>query len=173
MALTFRSQWHRSLYWRIGIAFVAFVLIVLIVQSVMFGYILVRANLQNPGRSPNNVASAVAADLRSALARDPHLDLGSYVSAQYASEPWDIFVVMRSGDTASNSASEVPDEVRQSAEAVSTGTGLDASGDLPRLAGPPLWWETACKGWWCFRRRHRLALRARSGGCCRCRAAWY
>jgi signal transduction histidine kinase len=136
MALTFPLPWRRSLYWRIGITFVALVLVVLVVQSVMFGYILVRANLQDPDRSPNNVATTVAADLRAALEKDPHLDLDAYLSSRYGSEPWNVFVVMRSGDTAGNSASELSDELRRSAEVVFRGEGRGANGDLPRLAGP-------------------------------------
>jgi len=65
------STWYRSFYWRIGVSFVVFLLAVLVAQSIMFSYMMVRSNEQNPARSPNNIATAVAVDLGSALESNP------------------------------------------------------------------------------------------------------
>jgi len=97
MTLRHRSSWYRSFYWRLGVSFVVFVLVVLTAQSIMFSYIMARANVQNPARSPNNLATAVAADLGSALEGNPDLDLSPYLLDRYGREPWRVFVVMRNG----------------------------------------------------------------------------
>jgi hypothetical protein len=81
------STWYRSFYWRIGISFVVFLLVVLIAQSLMFSYMLVRANEQNPARSPNNIATAVAVELGAALETRPGLDLGGHLASRYAGDP--------------------------------------------------------------------------------------
>ena len=36
--------WYRSFYWRIGVSFVVLVVVVLVAQSVFFGYWLARSN---------------------------------------------------------------------------------------------------------------------------------
>ena len=82
MSVPARFRWFRSFYWRIGFSFVIFVVLVLVAQSAMFSYVLAgRGPL--PGRSPNNVAAIVAADISSALAQDDSLDLQGYVQREY------------------------------------------------------------------------------------------
>jgi two-component system OmpR family sensor kinase len=136
VAVRHRSNWYRSFYWRIGISFVVFVLVVIVAQSVMFSYLFARANMQNTARSPNNLATTVAGDLRSALSRDPGLNLGSYLSAHYGREPWRVFVVMRSGEVAGNSAENLSDEIKRSAELALVQTDVESDETRPRLPGP-------------------------------------
>jgi len=116
MAFRYRRNWYRSFYWRIGVSFVLFVLVVLTAQGMMFSYLLTRANEQDPARSPNNLATAVAADLGSALESNPGLDLTTYLLTRYGREPWRVFVVMRNGDVAGNTAQLLSDDIRRSAE---------------------------------------------------------
>src|SRR5438093_133058 len=61
------GRWYRSFYFRIGFSFVIFVVIVLVAQSIMFSYLMSRR--PPSGRSPNNLAAIVAADVGSAIAR--------------------------------------------------------------------------------------------------------
>lgn len=136
MTLRHRSNWYRSFYWRIGVSFVVFVLVVLIAQSVMFSYILARAGTQNPGRSPNNIATAVAADLGSALESNPGLDLSTYLPVRYGREPWRVFVVMRDGAIAGNYAEILSDDIRRSAESALARIDPPKSDAQPRLFGP-------------------------------------
>ncbi len=131
-----RSRWYRSFYWRIGISFVVFVLVVIIAQSVMFSYLFARANMQNAARSPNNLATAVAADLGSAFSKDPGLDLGAHLVSRYGRDPWRVFVVMRSGEVAGNSAENLSDEIRRSAESALVQTDVESDETRPRLPGP-------------------------------------
>jgi signal transduction histidine kinase len=136
MTLRHRSSWYSSFYWRIGVSFVVFVLVVLTAQSIMFSYIMARTNLQNPARSPNNLATAVAADLGSALERNPDLNLSTYLLDRYGREPWRVFVVMRNGHVAGNSAQVLSDDIRRSAESALTRVDLRPGDAQPRLAGP-------------------------------------
>jgi hypothetical protein len=72
-----------SLYVRIAVSFVVFVIAVLIAQSVMFSYIMSRSQWPFPGRSPNTVAAMAAADLGATLTEDPAVDLQQYVAREY------------------------------------------------------------------------------------------
>jgi two-component system sensor histidine kinase BaeS len=97
---------------------------------------MARSNLQNPARSPNNLATAVAADLGSALEGNPDLDLSAYLLDRYGPEPWRVFVVMRNGRMAGNSAQILSDDIRRSAESALTRTDLRQGDAQPRLSGP-------------------------------------
>ena len=131
------STWYRSFYWRIGISFVVFLLVVLIAQSLMFSYMMVRANEQNPARSPNNIATAVAVELGATLETNPDLDLGRHLAARYAGDPAArVYVIMRDGRVAGNSDRSLPDDIRRSAELALARTDLRQSDAAPRLSGP-------------------------------------
>jgi histidine kinase/DNA gyrase B/HSP90-like ATPase len=67
--------WYRSFYWRIGVRFVVLVGVVLVLQSVFFGYWVARSNANDPEHSPNYRAARLAADLGTLLAQQPRQDL--------------------------------------------------------------------------------------------------
>src|SRR5687768_957318 len=94
-----RLSWYRSFYWRIGITFVAFVLVVLITQ----GIILRRQPRQLPFdvfRGPV-LAAEVAADVADMLSRGEHEKLSAHLESRYplpADEGevgWTVFVATR------------------------------------------------------------------------------
>jgi signal transduction histidine kinase len=130
-----RSRWYQSFYWRIAVAFVVFVVAVIVAQSVIFGYLLARSSERSPARSPNNLATTVAADIGSALAEDSNLDLGRYLGVRYGREPWRVFVVMKDGSSAGSSSQPLAEEIRRSAEATLAGIDIRAGAE-PRIAGP-------------------------------------
>src|SRR4029077_21047629 len=76
------ARWFRSFYWRIGFSFVLCVVVVLAAQSVMFSYIMARS-APFRGRSPNNLAAIVAADVGAALTQEQTLDLRSHLEREY------------------------------------------------------------------------------------------
>ena len=128
-----RARWYRSFYFRIAFSFVVFVVVVLVAQSAMISYIISRRG-PFPGRSPNNLAAIVAADISSALTQNPGLDLQEYVGREYARiQP--LVVVMKDGRLASNRSQPLPDAIRRSADAVLAGTGF-SRGAEPRIEGP-------------------------------------
>jgi hypothetical protein len=66
-------SWSRSLYWRIAVTFVVFMIGVLVAQSLVFSYMTARSS--PTFLSPNVLAVTVAADMQDALAGDPGFDL--------------------------------------------------------------------------------------------------
>ncbi|HEX2341519.1 MAG TPA: HAMP domain-containing sensor histidine kinase [Vicinamibacterales bacterium] len=131
-----RSRWYRSFYWRIGTIFVVMVVAVIVAQSVMFSMMWARSNRAAPERSPNNLATVVAADVGSALIQRPGVDVGSYIDERYGQAPWPMFVVMKDGRIAGNRSAPLSVEIRRSVEAALGGTDPGRRGPQPRLAGP-------------------------------------
>jgi signal transduction histidine kinase len=93
-----RLSWYRSFYWRIGITFVASVVVVLITQGVILR--------RTPRAAPfdmfqgNVLAAAVAADAADVLRRGEEADLNAYLESRYppADETkwgWTVFVALR------------------------------------------------------------------------------
>src|SRR5207247_2102589 len=122
------SRWYRSFYWRIGLGFVIFVITVIVAQSVMFGYLMSRSNLTQQMPSPNNVAIMVEGDLRSALARDPALDLRGYLAREYGRSPFQVCVVMKDGRVACNGSKPLSDTARRTAAAALAGVDFTLTG---------------------------------------------
>ena len=112
-----RLSWHRSFYWRIGIAFVAFVVVFLIVQ----GVILRRTPRQAPFdlfRAPVLAAEA-AVDVADVLRRGQDADLSAHLKARYplpAADQfgWVVFVATRD-KMFSSTGGPVPGVVRLTA----------------------------------------------------------
>lgn len=110
---------------------------VIAAQSAMFSYVMSRREASDPSRSPNNIASAVAADICAALRRDEALDVGGYLRQRYARGPQQVLVVLRHRPAADNGVGTVSPEVIRSAEAVLAGTSPGAApAAAPRLPGP-------------------------------------
>jgi signal transduction histidine kinase len=130
-------RWYRSFYWRIGLSFVILVIAVLVAQSAMFSYIVARSNAPFRGRSPNNLAAIVAADIGSTLSQQPTIDLNDYLNREFSGvQP--IYVVMKGGGVAANRSSPLADDLRRSVEAVLSGVDFRRTGNEPKLGGPPV-----------------------------------
>ena len=131
-----RPPWYTSFYWRIGISFVLFVIVVLIAQSIMFSYMMARSTGPLPYRSPNTLATIVAADVRSILARAPDADLTDHLRRQYGNVPLGVFVVTRDGRVAANSARTLPEEIRLETMAALSGEDPRRTHPQARVGGP-------------------------------------
>ena len=111
------SLWYRSFYWRIGITFVAFVVVFLIIQ----GIILRRTPRAVPFdvfRAPV-LAAEVAADVADVLRRGQDADLSAHLKARYplpAADQfgWVVFVATRD-KMFSNTGGPLPGVVRLTA----------------------------------------------------------
>jgi signal transduction histidine kinase len=99
----------RSLYWRIAIGFVLFLAAMLVVQAVLFVWMVSRAGPALPGQPPDRFALTVARDLADELSRDPTVDLGRFVREQYGGEAHPFFVLMADGRLIGHDG-PVPDE---------------------------------------------------------------
>ena len=113
-----RLSWYRSFYWRIGITFVAFVVVVLITQGV-----ILRRTPRVPAfdvfRSPVLAAEA-AADVADMLRRGQDADLRAHLESRYPSgDPgqfgWIVFLALRDGSMFSSTGGPVPTAIRLTA----------------------------------------------------------
>ena len=123
-------RWYSSFYWRIGISFVVFVIVVLVGQSLMVGY--ARANGAFAPGNPNAAAAAIAAELGTALARDPELDLAAFLSRRLPAPSPSTHVVMADGRVASRSAQPLRADIERQARAMLAAKAPEAApGDQP------------------------------------------
>jgi two-component system OmpR family sensor kinase len=131
-------RWYRSLYWRIGFGFLALIIGLLAVQSLMFSYLVSRSRETLPGGSPNRFAALVAADVASALARTPGLDLHAYLRDQYGAILSRVYVVMKDGRVAGNSGEDLPEQFLDAAAIGLGGIEGRAERRPEDLSGPPI-----------------------------------
>ena len=123
-------RWYSSFYWRIGISFVVFVMVVLVGQSLMVGY--ARANGAFAPGNPNAAAAAIAAELGTALTSDPELDLTEFLSRRLPAPSPSTHVVMLDGRVASRSTQPLRADIERQARAMLAGKSPDAApGDQP------------------------------------------
>jgi two-component system, OmpR family, sensor kinase len=108
-------QWHRSLYWRIAIGFVLFLAAMLVVQAVLFTWVVSRSGETIPGQSTIGFAQTVALDVGAALERDAQLDLDKYVGEQFASVAHPFFIMLASGRIVDHGASPIPEPLLRAA----------------------------------------------------------
>ena len=119
-----RLAWYRSFYWRIGITFVAFVVVILITQGLILSQIISTEGVQDQYRAPV-LAAEVAADVASVLARDERADLGAHLKSRYPPERAGrfVFVALPNGPIFSSTAGAVPESIRL--------TAMSALGERP------------------------------------------
>ena len=89
--------WYRSLYWRIAVAFIACLALLLMVQGVLFVWMMTRAGSTVPNQPPERFAQTIAIDVSQALERDPALDVERYVRQEYATDSQPFVVVLADG----------------------------------------------------------------------------
>src|SRR5438093_197787 len=97
-----RPLWYRSLYWRVGIGFVAFLALVLVAQALLFVWLTGRAAGAFPAASNERLASLVASDIRDELEEDPAVDLGAHIKTEYERVLQPFVVVMTDGRVFAN-----------------------------------------------------------------------
>jgi signal transduction histidine kinase len=103
-------SWRNSLYWRIALGLFAFVALMLAAEGALFLWISQRLAGAMPARSTRQLAALVSQEVGAALARDPDLDLDTYLLNQSTEVAQTFFVVLRDGHVASNH-DDVPGEV--------------------------------------------------------------
>jgi signal transduction histidine kinase len=101
--------WYRSLYWRIALGVVGFLAAMLIVQAILFVWVVSQSGRSLPGQSPARLGMTVALDLTSVLERDPQVDLARYVHDQYAQYTHPFFVMLTSGTVITSGSETVAD----------------------------------------------------------------
>jgi signal transduction histidine kinase len=135
------SLQYRSFYWRIGITFVASVVVVLITQ----GVILRRTPRPVPFdifRAPALAAEA-AADVVDVLGRGQNAELSAHLKSRYPpAEPtqfgWTVFVALRDGSMFSSTGGPAPPPVRLTALSAFGQRRLAATDAVPVIATAPV-----------------------------------
>ena len=119
-------KWHHSLYWRIAVGFVACLALLLLVQAMLFVWVVSRSTQTIPNQPPDRFAQTVALDVTQALERDPALDIREYLKQEYTRDSQPFFVLLQDGGTVEMNGS-FPDsmihESRQRFEGLLNGTG--------------------------------------------------
>lgn len=137
-----RLSWYRSFYWRIGITFVAFVVVFLIAQ----GVILRRTPRQLPFdvfRAPVLAAEA-AADVADVLGRGQNVDLRAHLKSRYplpadaAQAGWVVFLALPDGSIVSSTGGPVPGHVRLTALSAFGRRRLAPGDAVPAIATAPV-----------------------------------
>ncbi|MFB3852823.1 MAG: ATP-binding protein [Vicinamibacterales bacterium] len=108
-------MWYRSLYWRIGLGFVALLASLLLVQAVLVLWMTGQADNWFPIRSPFRLVTLVARDVSGALTQDPDLPLESYIRDEFAHIFQPFFIVMADGRVIHSREGRVPSGVVRAA----------------------------------------------------------
>lgn len=121
-------RWHRSLYWRIALGVVAFLAVMLVVQAVLFVWVVSQSGRSLPGQSPVRLGRTVALDLANLIERDPDADLAQYVREQYAQYEHPFFVMMVDGRVITSGSGAVPEPLLRMARARLERAGMGRGG---------------------------------------------
>ena len=94
--------WYRSLYWRVGLGFVAFLAVLLVAQALLFVWLAGLTPGGFPAASGDRLADVIASDIRDALEADPSVDLGAHLAREYGAVAQPFVVVLLDGRVLSN-----------------------------------------------------------------------
>jgi signal transduction histidine kinase len=107
---------RRSLYWRIAVALLASLALMVVAQAALFLWVTQRTASETSAESPRQLALLVASDVAAALTADPGLDIEQYVREQYARRLQTFLIVLADGRTVSNH-DDVPQDLIDAVEA--------------------------------------------------------
>jgi len=103
--------WSRSLYWRIAVSFAVFTLGMLLLQNMLFRYLVDRPDPSF--LSPNAMALLVAADMQQVVGTDSSVNLDQYLRQKYAGTRQPVYVVLKDGRIGGNRREPLSDEMRR------------------------------------------------------------
>ena len=113
--------WYRSLYWRIAVGFTACLALLLLVQGMLFVWMMAQAGSAIPNQPPDRLAQTIASDVADALDRDASLDIDHYVRQEFAKDSQPFFVALVEGrdlEIGARFPNAVKTEARQRVEAM-------------------------------------------------------
>ena len=102
-----RARWWNTLYWRVGLGFVGFVVALLLVQSAIFIYWVDRPGERNPRHAQLLRVIGAAAALGDAFERGGPVDVAAIVGAQ-ADRGGPLYVVLADGTALAPGDGTVP-----------------------------------------------------------------
>ncbi|MFN7983947.1 MAG: HAMP domain-containing sensor histidine kinase [Vicinamibacterales bacterium] len=92
-------NWYRSLYWRIAAGFIACLALLLVVQGMLFVWMMAKAGSTIPNQPPERFAQTVALDIAGALEGNAALDIEQYVKQEYEKDAQPFVVLLADGRT--------------------------------------------------------------------------
>jgi signal transduction histidine kinase len=102
-----KPVWYHSLYWRIAFGFIALLAVVLIAQVIVFLWLTDRI-VGPSSRSPQQLASNLAAEIVPDLAAQPTLQLDPYLRKKFGHIYQPFLVVLNDGRFGSNRSEGLP-----------------------------------------------------------------
>lgn len=108
--------WYRSLYWRIALGFIGCLALLLVVQGMLFVWMMSQAGSAVPNQPPDRLGQTIAGDVSQALERDPSLDIERYIRDEFARDAQPFLVLLSSGATLEIGA-RFPDAMKTEARA--------------------------------------------------------
>ncbi len=102
----------RSLYWRIGLGFILFLAITLVLQVLLFIWVAGESEGGMPERMGRDFAELMASEFESALARDPELDLRAYAQQRISELHRPAVIVFPDGSAVAPPGTPVPRNIR-------------------------------------------------------------
>ena len=102
----------RSLYWRIGLGFILFLAITLVLQVALFIYVAGTTEGGMPARMGRDFAELIAAEFEAELARDPQLDLRRYAEQRVNELHRPAAIIFPDGSAVAPSGTQIPRNVR-------------------------------------------------------------
>ncbi len=138
-------MWFRSLYWRIGLGFIALLAVLLGVQALLVVWLSGPTGGWLPVLTPARLATVVASEIAEELAKKPDLTLESFVRQRFARVYQPFLVVMEDGRMAANHAGALSPGLVRAARARLRSPGpvrpfdrpLPGGTRLPDTGGPP------------------------------------
>lgn len=120
-------RWFRSLYWRIGLGFIALVAVLLLMQAASFVWIAAETEGGQPMRAAQDAADLIAADLEAALASDPALDLAVEARQRIDAASRPAFVVLPNRVVVGPDGAEPPQGLQRLIDVMMARGGRDGS----------------------------------------------
>ena len=102
----------RSLYWRIGLGFILFLAITLVLQVALFIYVAGETEGGMPARMGRDFAELVAAEFEAELARDPQLDLRRYAEQRVNELHRPAAIIFPDGSAVAPTGTAIPRNMR-------------------------------------------------------------
>jgi signal transduction histidine kinase len=102
-----KPVWYRSLYWRIAFGFIALLAVVLVAQVVIFLWLTDRI-VGPSSRSPQQLATTLAAEIAPDLVSEPTLQLDPYLRKKFSHIYQPFLVVLNDGRLGSNRFTGLP-----------------------------------------------------------------
>lgn len=109
--------WYRSFYWRVALGFIACLALLLVVQAMLFVWMMAQAGSAVPNQPPERLAQTVASDVARALESDPALDIERYVRQEFARDTQPFVVLLPDGRTITIGTPQMTEPLLQDARA--------------------------------------------------------